>query len=91
MAYLGYVYDSDGYHRGAVELQTAEDVANFICDKEKLNNDKMITDMMDEHVVNTFGYFVDRFGPHVSAKERGELMTAIREKQDALNLFGDED
>ena len=50
--------------------------------KKYLNNDKMITDIFDMHVVNTIGCFIDRFGTQVSSSERNEI---LGEKKVPLN------
>lgn len=82
--YLGYVYDSNGYHNGAIELQGVNEVANFVCDVNTINNNKVITDILDELVFNTIGYFVDRFGNNVSNDERRILLSTIMTKQEEL-------
>ena len=84
--YLGYVYDDNGYHNGAIELETIDDVVNLIFDKKYLNNDKMITDIFDMHVVNTIGCFIDRFGPQVSSSERNEILGKVMKRQEELGL-----
>lgn len=82
--YLGYLYDGNGYHNGAVDLYGVDEVAKFVCDN--INNDKMITDLLDNHIVNTFGFFIDRYGQFVSNEERNLLHTAIISLQEKLGL-----
>lgn len=85
--YLGYVYDENGFHGEAVELHSAEEVAEFVCNVETIRNDKIVTDILDQKVLNTFGSFVDRFGSQVTNKERQELMDVILKKQqEAVNF-----
>ena len=43
---------------------------------------------MDELILNTFGYFVDRFGTKVSNEEKRILLSSIMSKQE--ELFGEE-
>ena len=80
--YLGYVYDKNGYHNGAIELIGITDVVNFVCNPDTVNNDKIVTDIMDELILNTFGYFVDRFGTNVSNEEKRILLSSIMSKQE---------
>lgn len=56
----GYIYDSNGMHRGKIEFDgTPENMTNFIMYNK--NNAVVITDAMDQFVVSsTQGGFLDR-------------------------------
>lgn len=87
--YFGYTYDENGFHNGAVELHSVEEVAKFVYDEDNLGKDKVVTDILDQKVLNTFGAFVDKFGNQVPSEERQELLKAIVEKQQEILSFND--
>ena len=59
MAYLGYKM-VNGKHSGAVTLKTDKAVAKFVVGSME---DKIITDELDNFVLDTFGIFINRVSP----------------------------
>ena len=59
MAYLGYKM-VNGKHSGAVTLKTDKAVAKFVVGSME---DKVITDELDNLVLNTYGIFINYINP----------------------------
>lgn len=55
--FLGYEYDGQGFHKEAVRLQGIEELAAFLV---KNQSDKVVTDLSDSFVLDTFGMFVNK-------------------------------
>lgn len=55
--FLGYEYDGQGFHREAVRLQGIEELAAFLV---KNQSDKVVTNLTDSFVLDTFGMFVNK-------------------------------
>ena len=59
MVYLGYKM-VNGKHNGAVTLKTDKAVAKFVVGSME---DKVITDELDNLVLNTYGIFINYINP----------------------------
>lgn len=55
--FLGYEYDGQGFHREAVRLHGIEELAAFLV---KNQSDKVVTELSDSFVLDTFGMFVNK-------------------------------
>lgn len=88
--YLGYVFNK-GRHNGAVTLHGINELVDFILKEDTLSNDKIITDVYDNKVLNTLGIYVDQFGLYATKEERDAILSLLIPRQGTLFCEPDED
>lgn len=76
--YLGYIIEADDTYGPARPLKNAEEVAQFVCNPDYIGNNKMVTNMLDQLVLSTYGCFVNRFADCVEEQEKNELLDAVK-------------
>lgn len=79
--YLGYITEADGTYGPARLLKNAEEVAQFVYSPDYIEKDKLVTNLLDQPVLSTYGCLVNEFGDGVEEQERNELLDAVKAKQ----------
>lgn len=80
MKYLVYFIQKDGSYDRPTEAESIEELATLICSNQ---DDKIVTDVYDNLVFNTFGMFIDRFSDEYKHL-RSEILAVLIPKQEEL-------
>lgn len=78
--FLGYEYDGQGFHKEAVRLQVShyriEELAAFLV---KNQSDKVVTDLSDSFVLDTFGMFVNKCHDQEFLRELLKILVPLQQ------------
>lgn len=86
--YFGYVYGDGGIHKGnhspMVVLEGANAVAKFVCNKDTIGNDKLVTDTLDRMMFSTYGIYINEVGRNVDPEEVNDLIEKVKNAQSKI-------